>query len=1004
MVHSAYDSFELLKNSSTKIQSVGSYGSKLLVGCADGSLMIFAPESSVSDRSPTSDRNYQSLEMRKEPYILEKTLTGFSKKPIIAMEVSVSRELLVSLSESIAFHRLPNLETIAVITKAKGANLYTWDDRRGFLCFARQKRVCIFRHDGGRGFVEVKEYSVPDVVKSMSWCGENICLGVRRDYMILNTMSGAFSDVFPSGRIAPPLVVPLPSGELLLGKDNIGVFVDQNGKLLQEGRICWSEAPVAVVIHRPYAIAHLPRHIEIRSLRAPYPLVQTVALRNIHHLLQSNNSVIAALDNSIYGIFPVSLGAQIVQLTASGNFEEALALCKLLPPEDSTLRAAKEGTIHIRYGHYLFNSGSYEEAMEQFWAAQVDVTYVLSLYPSIVLPKSLTTPELEKEADVAWDASHLSRVSSDTSDEMEFSPSSQPESDGNAMLESKKTSHNTLMALIKFLQKKRSTIVERATVEGTEEIVSDAVGESNISYDFNRSNISHKGRRNIHVSSGSREMAAILDTALIQALLLTGQSSAALELLKGPNYCDLKISEEFLQQRKYYTALLELYKCNGMHREALELLNQLVEESKTGQVQSELMQNCRPDTIIEYLKPLCGTDPMLVLEFSMHVLESCPTETIDLFLSGNIPADLVNSYLKQHAPSMQATYLELMLAMNENGISRNLQNEMVQIYLSEVLDSYEDLKTQNKWDEKVYSPTRKKLLSALESISGYSPEGLLKRLPADALYEERAVLLGKMNQHQLALSLYVHKLHVPELALAYCDRVYETGQHKPSPDLYGNIYLTLLQIYLNPQKTTKDFEKRIMNLVPSKDISIRKVRSAKSKWNRVVKKIAEIEGAEDVRISPSSTDSGRSDGDEPSVEGSSTIMIDEVLDLLSQRWDRVHGAQALKLLPRETKLQNLLPFLEPLLKKSSEAQRNLSVIKSLRYSENLQVKDEFYKHRRTVLKISNDSMCSLCNKKIGTSVFAVYPNGKTLVHFVCFRDSQSMKTAVKGSTLRKQGY
>lgn len=77
------------------------------------------------------------------------------------------------------------------------------------------------------------------------------------------------------------------------------------------------------------------------------------------------------------------------------------------------------------------------------------------------------------------------------------------------------------------------------------------------------------------------------------------------------------------------------------------------------------------------LQPLCGTEPMLVLEFSMLVLESCPTQTIELFLSGNIPADLVNSYLKQHAPNMQATYLELMLAVNENGISGNLQNEMV---------------------------------------------------------------------------------------------------------------------------------------------------------------------------------------------------------------------------------------------------------------------------------------------------------------------------------------
>lgn len=36
-------------------------------------------------------------------------------------------------------------------------------------------------------------------------------------------------------------------------------------------------------------------------------------------------------------------------------------------------------------------------------------------------------------------------------------------------------------------------------------------------------------------------------------------------------------------------------------------------------------------------------------------------------------------------------------------------------------------------------------------------------------------------------------------------------------------------------------------------------------------------------------------------------------------------------------MQNLLPFLGPLLRKSSEACRNFSVIKSLRESENLQV-------------------------------------------------------------------
>jgi hypothetical protein len=64
----------------------------------------------------------------------------------------------------------------------------------------------------------VKEFPVPDVVKSMAWCGDNLCLGIRREYVIMNTLTGAFFEVFPCGRIAPPLVVSLPSGDLVLGK------------------------------------------------------------------------------------------------------------------------------------------------------------------------------------------------------------------------------------------------------------------------------------------------------------------------------------------------------------------------------------------------------------------------------------------------------------------------------------------------------------------------------------------------------------------------------------------------------------------------------------------------------------------------------------------------------------------------------------------------------------------------------------------------------------------
>lgn len=85
---------------------------------------------------------------------------------------------------------------------------------------------------------------------------------------------------------------------------------------------------------------------------------------------------------------------------------------------------------------------------------------------------------------------------------------------------------------------------------------------------------------------------------------------------------------------------------------------------------------------------------------------------------------------------------------------------------------------------------------------------------------------------------------------------------------------------------------------------------AKTKVSRSGRKIAEIEGAEDVRFSPGNTESGKSDGDADAddliEQAGSSIMLDEVLDLLSKRWDRINGAQALKLLPKDTKLQVMI--------------------------------------------------------------------------------------------------
>ena len=112
--------------------------------------------------------------------------------------------------------------------------------------------------------------------------------------------------------------------------------------------------------------------------------------------------------------------------------------------------------------------------MEQFSDSHVDITYVLSLYPSLVLPQTHIIGEHDKLQDLP----ELARESSDVTDEMESYSLQLHDSDDKSPLENKKMSHNALIALVKYLQKKRNGIIDRATSEVTEEVVSGAVHHS----------------------------------------------------------------------------------------------------------------------------------------------------------------------------------------------------------------------------------------------------------------------------------------------------------------------------------------------------------------------------------------------------------------------------------------------------------------------------------------------------------------------------------------------
>ncbi|EFJ23179.1 hypothetical protein SELMODRAFT_442906 [Selaginella moellendorffii] len=954
MVHNAFDDVCVVRDCPSRIESAivtesSTRGEFLHVGCIDGSLRIYSlPDSSQDEEDLGAERSRSC--------VLRRTIVGFAKKAVSQMDLVKSRGgMLITLAEAVAVHSLPGFEPVAFLAKTKGANLFCWDERRGLLCVARHKKLLIYRHDGSRDFTEVKEISIPDVVKSMVWCGDCVCLGVKREYVFVNAATGASTDIFPCGRSAPPLVVSLPRGELLLGKDNIGVFVDQSGKVTPQTALSWSESPSAVMVHPPYILARLSRFIEVRTLREPYSVVQMIAHKDKQLLQSSSFGLLAASENSVYKLVPVAIGVQVVQLAASGNFEDALALCKLMPPEDASLRASKEDAIHKRYGQFLFSRGQYVEALQHFALSSMSLPSIIALFPSVKLPEFCVFDEfkdMENSGELEVDENNSNSVSTSIS----------------------------LAALATFLMNKRGDVIANAEAKDTDEALA-ALSETG-----------HKHNVSTRLEPDDpRKSAAVLDTALIQALLLTNQSPVAIQLLRGSNYCDVDACREMMLAGGFYKELLELYQFNKMHKEALQLLARLVENPESFPVPPP-KDAYGPEALVDYLQPLGGQDQTLIMELSTLILKLSPDQAMKLFTSTNppLPPKYVLLKLKAHAPDLQIVYLEEMVKHNPDSLSAEFQNELILLYLSNVLEGKPD-------------DSKSKLLTALETFTAYNARDIFPRFPGEGFYEEKAVLLGRMEYHKLTLSIYVHKLHNQEKALAYCDRVFDrvvetasqTILNAPVDHKAAELYSKLLEMYLRPKKSLKELKLALASLGGLKyDISRADgadgadgaglVHRHKHKGH-VRHKVTQIEDALSfTNGNESATESNKSDTEE-SVDGRTEdgIMLEEAIHLLSSRWDRFHGTEVLSMLPSDAKLKDLLSFLEPLLRRSTERSRNAAVIGRVEYSDHIEVRHELLQCRARRFRLTNETLCSICRKKIGPSVFAVYPGG-AFAHFVCY--------------------
>ncbi|KAG8793698.1 Vacuolar morphogenesis protein 6 [Ceratobasidium sp. 428] len=276
--------------------------------------------------------------------------------------------------------------------------------------------------------------------------------------------------------------------------------------------------------------------------------------------------------------------------------------------------------------------------------------------------------------------------------------------------------------------------------------------------------------------------AQLVDTALFRLYLISRPAFIG-PLCRVDNWCEVTEVEEALKGRKKFTELIDLYKGKKMHAKALDLLHQLA--------QSEDDPLDKYDPSIRYLQKLGPEYLDLIFKSARWIFEAKPDLAFNIFTAEEVelPRGAVADYLEGIDPMLAIKFIEYLFSECQEE-SHTFGDRLGELYLRSAVQFR---RAKDKGDyEHLYS----KLLAFVNTSKYYHPDRLYALLPSEDLYEARAILLGKLGNHQGALEIYVKKMQDYTEAEEYCKRVYQT-----EPDPHG-VFLTLLKIFLQPTSST----------------------------------------------------------------------------------------------------------------------------------------------------------------------------------------------------------
>ncbi|XP_072162816.1 transforming growth factor-beta receptor-associated protein 1-like [Diadema setosum] len=306
-----------------------------------------------------------------------------------------------------------------------------------------------------------------------------------------------------------------------------------------------------------------------------------------------------------------------------------------------------------------------------------------------------------------------------------------------------------------------------------------------------------------------------VDTALLK-LYAEADPDQLIALISGENACDAEDSYETLSKFGRHHALALLHRYHGDNEQAMAIWARLVD--------GDIVDNTFPgkDFVIDFLSGLM--DHELVWRYVDWAMKKDPELAAKIFTDRpeNEPStermrpDMIIDYLHAY-PKAVIRYLEHLVFVKKME-KEKYHTHLAVLYLDQVLK----MRTSAEAVPRAQLDLgRSKLRHLLQESSLYRVQLILGKVKETDMYAECAILYGKLEEHDKALRILVHKLQDYGAAENYC-----VVNSKDQDLAYRRrLFQLLLSVYLDPMEGKKDsLLGPAMNLLNSPDADFDTVR------------------------------------------------------------------------------------------------------------------------------------------------------------------------------------